>query len=104
MAIPESTGDGWVVDADQKRKDVKAYQDAIARNENDDDVIPFYVKAVKAWPYPYDPSKSESYDELTFSQIAEVAIRVNAAFQALFDGIIKRSGVPNDVVRGTDAK
>jgi len=97
MAIPETTNDGWIIDADQKRKDLRAYQEAVKRNENDDDAIPFFTKAVKAWPYPYDPANPESYDELTVTQLAEVAIHVNAAFQALYDGIIKRGSVSNDV-------
>lgn len=98
QASASTNGDGWKIDVDQKRKDIKAFL-LVLQGEDDDAMTPFLMKAVKSWPYPYDPTLVESYDELTASQLAEVVIRVKDGFQRLYDDILKRSGVPGDVAR-----
>lgn len=91
-----TNGNAWDINADQKRKDLKGFI-AASQTGNDDDVIPFLMKFVKAWPYPYDPALAESYEELTYTEFLEVVKHVTANFQRFADDLAKRSGVPGDM-------
>lgn len=98
-----ANGDGWVINADQKRKDLKGFI-AASQTGNDDDVIPFLLKFVKAWPYEYDPTLRDSYEELTYTEFLEVVKHVTASFQRFAEGIVERSGVSGDVARDNAGK
>jgi hypothetical protein len=85
---PDGNGSGWEIAIGDirkwKNKDRDRFLQAVfaaGKTGIGKPLYPELARLIKRWPYPYDPSKVDSYGEIDGYELEEALNRVVAAFQ-----------------------
>ena len=86
MADEALSFEGWEIDfSTWKQKDktslLKAEQEAL-KDGDETRLYPFWVRAVRKWPYASDPAQTDSYGELMLQEYQGVVKRIREKFKS----------------------